>query len=475
MKRIALCCKRLFCVLIFSFLTATSILSQEDMDVEIAGPRMPDMIEKLWLDLPTQCSLKPGNCTIEGSTTDECGLTALKHLRVLITNCQIRNALREAIKFEFKLLKLLPVGKVTGTILDIADLTAKAISADSPESLEGDLVKYGFGKLVGDAMVNKLKKVTDIPDGEAGDVLTNLTKLFYKQVWDKVKSEIFPGTATWECHPATTDCQANIHMSMEGVGDDAVKTIARFIFSADGNCHCKVACSPGTAGPFLGEWNAHGTMDLVVDKAEVIEKGWIFKKKVLRVTLRAERPNYRVTASCCNSKNQDSSNISYDEPTTTDIAYNQAFGGVSLLREDAKPAFYMYGPTVAYTRFFNRQLGAILCASMYFGAKNNMNYTRFLLLIGATFSPFQQYLLGDKVHVFARLLAGLATIKSKYGSMSSYSEKGFGGEIGAGVDIKINKRLVVRPIQLDFQPVKIGDNFSANFKLSAGIALGLAF
>lgn len=478
MKRMASCFKTVFCIVVFQSVMVTHAFSQADMDVEIVSPTMPELIEKLATDLPTTCSVVPSNCTIETGTTDECGLIALKHLRLLITNCQISKAFREAIKLEFKLLKLIPVGKLTSTILDIADLTTKAMMADSPEALEADLLKYGIGKVVGDEMVNKLKKLTDIPAGEVGDLLGNLTKLFYKQMWDLVKKEIFPSDATWDCAPTTENCQANIHMEIVKAGGDAGKTIARFIFSANGDCHCKVSCSAGSAGPFLKDWNAHGSMNLVVDKTEVVEKGWwLTRRKVLRITLIAERPTYHVTANCCNSKSDSSSNISYTPPETANIAFNQVFAGLSLLREDSKPAFNLFGPTFMYTRFFNPMFGATASAGMHFGKMNDVNYTRFLLLLGVTLSPLQQYALGNKIHLFARALAGMTSVKSKYNmgsNSSSNTSSGFAAEIGAGVDVKLNNRLCVRPLQLDYQLTTMNGGVSNNLKLTAGVAVMLS-
>ena len=137
----------IFLPAIFSF----SIYAQnaeEPLDVQIKTPRMSELINKLWADLPTNCTIPPVSAIIEGEDKF-CATMAMKHLRHVINLCTISDGFKDAIKMEFKIIKLIPVGRVAGLMLDVADLTVKALTANSPEELESDLTQFGFGRIVG--------------------------------------------------------------------------------------------------------------------------------------------------------------------------------------------------------------------------------------------------------------------------------------------------------------------------------------
>jgi hypothetical protein len=57
---------------------------------------------------------------------------------------------------------------------------------------------------------------------------------------------------------------------------------------------------------------------------------------------------------------------------------------------------------------------------------------------------------------------------------SSNTSTGFAAEIGAGVDVKLNNRLSVRPLQLDYQLTTMNGGVSNNLKLTAGVAVMLS-
>ena len=449
--------KKIIFVLPLFFTVFAVAQTEESFSVKLKSPKMDEMINKLWLDLPTDCTL-PSNAKMDDENGDEnCAGIALKHFRQIINKCKMKDAFKEAIKLEFKLIKLIPVGKVAGTILDIADLTSKALSANSPEALEGDLVKYGFGKVVGDQVVGKLKKVTKVPDGEEGDALGNLTKLFYKQLWDKAKNAIFPKAEKYDCQSENETCTDNINISIEPYTGDDAKVVGKLIFSANGDCKCQLPCAPGQAGNKLGQWSVHGEMLIVIDKAEIVEEGFISKSKVLQVTLKALDPSYHVQAKCnCGH----TSNMQYER--------NSYFAGLGLINEDAGDRFNTYGVNVAYTHLTNSSLGITGDAGLYFGSNNSVNYTKIQLLAGISYLPATT----GNIILAPHILAGIANINSKFtvGSTSvSGSSTSFAAAIGADVITGLNKKTGIG-VRLDYNPVFAKGKISHNIRLSAGIS-----
>lgn len=450
-------------ILLFVF-SASSLIGMaqkdESISVKIKAPKMNELIDKLWVDLSTDCSL-PSSATVDKGEP-ECAGNALRHFRQMINNCKMTDAFKEAIKLEFKLIKLIPAGKVVGTILDIADLSAKAMSADSPEAFEGDLVKYGFGKVVGDEMVGKLKKLTNVPDGEAGDVLGNLTKLFYKQMWDKAKAAIFPKAEKYDCQKETKDCKDNINISIEPYTGDNEKVLAKLVFSINGNCNCKVACAQGMAGGYLNDFSVHGEMLIVIDKAEVVDDGMVFKSKVLQVTVKAEKPTYHIQADCdCTH----GSNPYGRNPNTF-------YAGLGLVDEDAGTRFNTYGANLAYTYVVASAIGLTADAGVYFGSINGTVYTKEQLLAGVSILPAS-----DKVavQVAPHALAGIANVHSKYNmgntSLTS-SNTSFAAALGIDVMARLDKQTRVG-LRLDYNPVFNKGTTSSNFRISAGLGFGV--
>ena len=448
--------KIVFLLSAFLYFSATA-QKEESFSVRVKSPKMDEFINKLWNDLPTDCTL-PLNAIMDDQNGDEnCAGIALKHFRQIINKCKMKDAFKEAIKLEFKLLKLIPVGKLAGTILDVADLTSKALSASSPEALEADLIKYGFGKVVGDQVVGKLKKLTKVPDGEEGDALANLTKLFYKQLWDKAKDAIFPKPEKYDCQSQTETCTDNINISIEPYTGEDAKVVGKFNFSANGDCKCQLPCAPGQAGNKLGVWSVHGEMLIVVDKAEIIEEGIIYKSKVLQVTLRAEKPSYHVQAKCnCGQ----TSNPFYDRG-------NSFFAGLGLINEDAATRFNTYGGNVAYTHLMSPKLGITGDAGVYFGNSNKVDYTKLQLLIGLGLVPASNGAIMFMPHV----LAGIANIHSKFSSGNgSLSSTSLAAAFGTDIVTTINKKAKIG-LRADYNPVFGKGNTSNNIRLSAGFFL----
>ena len=434
---------------------------EKPLDVKIQAPRMSQLIDKLWVDLPTACTV-PASATIDQGD-ETCAGVAMKHFRAIINKCTMTDGFKEALKTEFKIIKLIPVGKAAGLMLDIADLTAKALTANSPEALEADLVKYGFGKVVGDEMVGKLKKL--LPEGDVGDVLGNLTKLYYKQLWDKAKQAILPKEEKYECQPETDACKDNIHISIEPYSGDDPMILGLVVFSANGDCQCKLSCSPGTPQPLLKTWSVHGQMELRIQNAQVVdESSWlIFSKKVLQVNLVAGAPSYHVMADCDCSGDSHTSNTTYNENNQNDF-----FVGVGLINEDAGNRFNTYGLNVAYTHMASAMLGITGDAGLYFGKQDMTNYTKLQILAGASLSTGAGQ---TKLLFRPHLLAGITNIHSKFENSNDSGPGNTYFSTVLGTDMIMNIGKVKGSLRVGYNPVFAQGSVSHNFRLSAGIIL----
>lgn len=445
--------KKLLFIFLLSIIGLNTWAQDEDLDVEVKTPNMQALINRVWNNLPTVCTPLPSSVTAEG-VQEECAGRALMHYRRLITDCSISDAFKEAIKLEFKLLKLIPLGKAAGTILDIADLTAKALSAPSPEAFEGELVKYGFGKVVGDDLIKKLKKVTGVPEGDLGDILGNITKLVYKQLIDQAKKAIFPKDETYTCQPGEP-CHDNLFMTIQKVPEeDETNTVAYLVISGDGDCQCKIS---RCAGITMKEWSLNGRMALVIDKAEVVEKGVLmFKKKVLEITLRPLNPTFVVTRADCNCSNSD---ISYIPHTFT--------AGPSMVIEDSDPKFNTYGGFFNYTRFISSHVGLTADVNAHFGTMDEVKYRKIALMGGLTYALHSKKA-HKKAEPFVRALAGASNLQGKYGDMKS-SNTALAIMAGAGVDINLKKNTAVQASAY-YNPRFYKGITASNFMLGIGIA-----
>ena len=76
------------------------------------------------------------------------------------------------------------------------------------------------------------------------------------------------------------------------------------------------------------------------------------------------------------------------------------------------------------------------------------------------------------VHPFAHLLAGMAHHRFSFdGGAGSFSDSrtGFAGVIGGGIDIRLNDRVDLRVIQLDYNPNRIDGEWQHNVRAGFGV------
>lgn len=79
---------------------------------------------------------------------------------------------------------------------------------------------------------------------------------------------------------------------------------------------------------------------------------------------------------------------------------------------------------------------------------------------------------------FAHFMAGVARAKIEVSATGvpgftsdSVTETGFAGIVGGGIDVRLNDRLDVRIIQIDYNPTRLGEGTQHNFRVGVGIVI----
>jgi hypothetical protein len=173
---------------------------------------------------------------------------------------------------------------------------------------------------------------------------------------------------------------------------------------------------------------------------------------------------------------------------------HEFFVGYSNQQIDGGNYVTFHGFEASATRNFNRYFGIKADVS---GAYRSQNFTSNIVTgTGTTtFSAEQKgslynFLGGVQVKdnattarfkPFAHALVGVAHTRSKVGnvvcqgtncppiSATTFTDTGFGGAFGGGLDIKINDRIDFRAIQVDYNPVYTSSSFDNNVRFGVGI------
>jgi len=89
------------------------------------------------------------------------------------------------------------------------------------------------------------------------------------------------------------------------------------------------------------------------------------------------------------------------------------------------------------------------------------------------FKPFAHALVGAG-HARSRISEVTCTPSTAgcgdiFGNGETFSETGFAGAFGGGIDIRLNNRIQIRAIQLDYNPVRLDGFTQNNVRIGAGI------
>lgn len=91
-----------------------------------------------------------------------------------------------------------------------------------------------------------------------------------------------------------------------------------------------------------------------------------------------------------------------------------------------------------------------------------------------------------RVKPFAHVLVGVGHVRSKVSNVTcsnpavasticsgfngeTASDTGFAGAFGGGLDIKVNDRIDIRAVQVDYNPIRVNEQTGHNFRIGVGI------
>lgn len=177
------------------------------------------------------------------------------------------------------------------------------------------------------------------------------------------------------------------------------------------------------------------------------------------------------------------------QTSTPDVDYSRVdlFGGFTIQREDGEPdGFNLYGWNAAATLNVKSKFGIKADTSGVYRSENGTSIKRHSFLAGPQLSARQR-----SVRVFAHALLGLAHVNAdtdlgdgdldpnarsgdkvtlKPAVLSAgFSDTAFAMAYGGGLDLRLNRRLMIRLAQLDYQPTRFGENWQHNFRFSTGL------
>jgi hypothetical protein len=137
----------------------------------------------------------------------------------------------------------------------------------------------------------------------------------------------------------------------------------------------------------------------------------------------------------------------------------EVFVGYSLFRPESA-GFNQHGFLLSGAGNFNNWLGVAGEFSAHFHKESGVNTNAEILAFGPRFSIRK----AKRVTPFIHILFGVARFE-----VASFNDTGFAMVAGAGLDIKVNDVVALRPVQIDYVLDRVGGSTGHNGRYSAGI------
>jgi opacity protein-like surface antigen len=144
----------------------------------------------------------------------------------------------------------------------------------------------------------------------------------------------------------------------------------------------------------------------------------------------------------------------------------EVFGGYSFLRCDTGSddiACNLSGWSGSAAINANRYIGGLIEFSGNYGTVNEETLRIHSLLVGPRFTYRM-----EKVTPFAQMLLGVV----RENAADSLTNR-FGMTFGGGIDVNITDRIAIRPVQAEYYTIKVQNEFTKNFRYSAGVVIKL--
>lgn len=135
---------------------------------------------------------------------------------------------------------------------------------------------------------------------------------------------------------------------------------------------------------------------------------------------------------------------------------NEVVAGYTYLRGDELNG-NLNGFNFSYTRYLNDNFGF----TSELGANFDSGVNTFTYLFGPQLAANRS----GRVSPFAHILVGGGRVSFEDSGASS----GFAVALGGGVDVKLNDKVSIRPIQIDYLPIRFNGGTIHNGRVGAGI------
>ncbi len=144
-----------------------------------------------------------------------------------------------------------------------------------------------------------------------------------------------------------------------------------------------------------------------------------------------------------------------------DYPRGELFGGFSLINIGDGARENLFGAQASISGNFHRNLGLTADFGGQFRDLGGITVQQYELLFGPQFSKR-----GGRFTGFAHALAGVEHFR-----VGAFSDNGFALGIGGGLDVNLNDRWAVRPIQLDYIPNHFGGQWFHDVRYGAGVVV----
>jgi len=170
-----------------------------------------------------------------------------------------------------------------------------------------------------------------------------------------------------------------------------------------------------------------------------------------------------------------------DECCSSGHAYDEFFVGPSYLHfGDKEQSFGAYGGTISYTHNLNSKFGLTIDAGYYTKTDKQDDYKQknniFTIGAGLTYKP-NLFGMNTKLDFASHAYIGMMNYKSKveiggvgYGDES---KSVLSANLGVSLSYKLNNKIDLRLLQVDYIPAFLSDGTQNNYRVSAGVEINL--
>ncbi|HEY0355212.1 MAG TPA: TonB-dependent receptor, partial [Flavisolibacter sp.] len=145
--------------------------------------------------------------------------------------------------------------------------------------------------------------------------------------------------------------------------------------------------------------------------------------------------NFNFNKTCKNDKK--------DQVSEAMFYSNLLFGGLSYLIEDSYEPFCMFGGGLNYTRLLTPQLGIGLDLGYYSGKQYMWDYTKFNIMAGPEFFPFNNMRSIDKFSISPFVYLGASILSQEYNNYKD-SETTFSGLGGVNLGYRLSPQINIK-------------------------------